>query len=200
MISPIIVKKKNSFYEKHVFLSDKGKLNFLHKKISKKLIKYVKILKLTSSNNSIEYPIKAIDYLTTIAKKIKKFNGSLLTFDYGYILNSRQETLQSVKKHRFTNMFSKPGSADITSHVNFALFKKILEKNNLDVQKIKTQSEFLQKMGIVERAHILSRNMTFKSKANMYFRLKKLLNSREMGSLFKVLFAQKKGKKFSLGF
>jgi cyclopropane-fatty-acyl-phospholipid synthase len=42
--------------------------------------------------------------------------------------------------------------------------------------------------------------MTFKEKANMYYRLKKLIDSREMGSLFKVLFAQKKGGKFSLGF
>ena len=55
-------------------------------------------------------------------------------------------------------------------------------------------------MGIIERANILSRNMTFKSKANMYYRLKRLLNPNEMGELFKVLFAQKKGGKFSLGF
>ena len=42
--------------------------------------------------------------------------------------------------------------------------------------------------------------MTFKEKANMYYRLKKLIDNREMGSLFKVLFAQKKDRKFSLGF
>ena len=63
-----------------------------------------------------------------------------------------------------------------------------------------TQNEFLQKMGIMERANILSKNMTFKEKANMFFRLKKLLDYEEMGSLFKVLFAQKKDGKFSLGF
>ena len=55
-------------------------------------------------------------------------------------------------------------------------------------------------MGIMERANILSKNMTFKSKANMYYRLKRLLNPNDMGELFKVLFAQRKGKKFSLGF
>ena len=53
---------------------------------------------------------------------------------------------------------------------------------------------------VKERANILSKNMTFKSKANMYYRLKRLLNPNEMGELFKVLFAQKKGGKFSLGF
>ena len=69
-----------------------------------------------------------------------------------------------------------------------------------DVKKIATQNEFLKKIGILERANILSEKMTFKAKANMFYRLKKLLDYREMGNLFKVLFAQKKGRKFSLGF
>ena len=108
--------------------------------------------------------------------------------------------MQSVKKHRYTNLFLKPGHSDITSHINFKLFCEILKKNNLYVKKIVTQNEFLKKIGILERANIISEKMTFKAKANMFYRLKKLLDYREMGSLFKVLFAQKKGRKFSLGF
>ena len=34
----------------------------------------------------------------------------------------------------------------------------------------------------------------------MFYRLKRLMDYKEMGSLFKVLFAQKKDRKFSLGF
>ena len=93
-----------------------------------------------------------------------------------------------------------PGHSDITSQINFELFHKTLKKNNLSVKKVTTQNEFLKKIGILERANILSEKMTFKEKANMFYRLKKLLNDREMGSLFKVLFAQKKERKFSLGF
>jgi len=55
-------------------------------------------------------------------------------------------------------------------------------------------------MGILERANILSKKMSFKSKANMYYRIKKLLDTNEMGGLFKVLMAQKKKIKFSIGF
>ena len=62
------------------------------------------------------------------------------------------------------------------------------------------QSEFLKKIGILERANILSKKMTFKEKANMFYRMKRLLDRKEMGNLFKVIFAQKKGKNFSLGF
>jgi len=58
----------------------------------------------------------------------------------------------------------------------------------------------LKKIGILERANILSKKMTFKAKANMFYRLKRLLDPKEMGNLFKVIFAQKKGGNFSLGF
>ena len=98
------------------------------------------------------------------------------------------------------DLFYKPGHSDITSHLNFKLFYEVLKKNNLNVKKVINQNEFLKKMGILERANILSQKMTFKTKANMFFRLKRLLDSKEMGELFKVLFAQKKNKNFSLGF
>ena len=196
-----IYKKKKLFFEKHVALSNNNKkMKFIHKKASKNLIKRIQDLNLISFGNIIEYPVNALEYLEIIAKKINKFDGGILTLDYGYVKKKSQNTLQSVKKHRYTNLFIKPGHSDITSHINFKLFYKILKKNNLNVKKITTQNEFLKKTGILERANILSKKMTFKEKANMFYRLKRLLDYREMGSLFKVLFAQKKGKKFSLGF
>ena len=47
---------------------------------------------------------------------------------------------------------------------------------------------------------MLSKKMTFKKKADMFYRLKRLLDPKEMGDLFKVIFAQTKNKNFSLGF
>ena len=54
-----------------------------------------------------------------------------------------------------------PHHSDITSHLNFKLFHKILKKNNLDVKKITTQNEFLKKIGILERANILSKKIVY---------------------------------------
>jgi len=196
-----IYKKKKLFFEKHVALSDDNKkIRFLHKKANNNLIKRIQKLNLISVGNTIEYPIEALKFLKAIAKKINKFEGALLTFDYGYTIKKNQNTLQSVKKHKYINLFLIPGLSDITSHINFKLFYKILKKNNLNVKKIINQSEFLKKIGILERANILSKKMTFKAKVNMFYRLKKLLDYKEMGNLFKVIFAQKKGGKFSLGF
>ena len=196
-----IHKKKKLFFEKYVALSNNNKkIRFLHKRANNNLIKRIQDLNLISTGNTIEYPIVALKFLEVIAKKIDKFDGGLLIFDYGYTIKKNQNTLQSVKKHKFTNLFLSPSHSDITSHINFKLFHKILKKNNLNVKKITTQNEFLKKIGILERADILSKKMTFKEKANMFYRLKRLLDYREMGGLFKVLFAQKKHRKFSLGF
>ena len=196
-----IYKKKKLFFEKYVTLSsDDKKIEFLNKKASDNLIKRIRDLNLISIGNTIEYPIEALKFLKAIAKKINKFEGGLLTFDYGYAIKKNQNTLQSVKKHKYLDLFFKPGHSDITAHINFKLFHEILNKNNLDVKKITKQSEFLKKIGILERANILSKKMTFKEKANMFYRLKRLLDPKEMGNLFKVIFAQKKGRNFSLGF
>ena len=193
--------KKNLFFEKYVTLLDNKKdLRFALKKTNKNLKKQILNLNLVSSGSTIEYPIEAIKYLNKITKKINKFNGGILTFDYGYTKKINQDTLQSIKNHKFTNLLSNAGSSDISSYVNFKLLSEILKKYDLDVKKIVTQSEFLQTMGIIDRANILAKKMSFKEKADLFYRLKKLLGYKNMGKVFKVLFAQKKGNDFSLGF
>jgi len=195
-----IYKNKKLFLQKYVALSNNNKIKFIYKKANKSLIKNIEDLNLNFSNNIVEYPIESLKLLKIISKKINKFDGGLLTFDYGSTSQKNQNTLQAVKKHKYEDVLKTPGHSDITSHVDFKLFAKFLKKNNLDLNKITTQSEFLKKIGILERADILSKKMTFIEKANMFYRLKRLLDCKEMGTLFKVLFAQKKGSKFSLGF
>ena len=196
-----IYNKKKSFYERHVVYSkNKNKLVFLNKKAKKDLINKIKKLKLVAGTNLVEYPISAINYLKIISKKIKKYDGGLLIIDYGYIKNKGYNTLQAVKKHKYSKILSQPSNTDITSQINYSLFNKILKKNYLDVNKIVNQSKFLQRLGIVERANIISNKISFKDKANMFYRLKRLLSYEDMGNLFKVLFAQKKKTNFSLGF
>jgi len=110
-----IYKKKKSLFEKYVALSnDNKKIKFLHKKANNSLIKRIQNLNLISIGNTIEYPIEALKFLDAIAKKINKFDGGLLTFDYGNITKKNQNTLQSIKKHIYANNFLKPGDSDIT--------------------------------------------------------------------------------------
>ena len=148
----------------------------------------------------IEFPKLGLSELNNITKKISKLTGGLLLIDYGYLVSKNKNTLQSLIKHKRNNLFDNLGKADITSLVNFSLLNEYFIKNNFKVKKTVTQKFFLEKMGIIERANNLSQKMSFKEQSNLYLRLKRLLDTRLMGNLFKVILAYKFKKNNFLGF
>ena len=193
-------KKNNKIYEKHLNLQN-GLLNkIILKKAPNEIIKELKKFNLIKSDGVIEYPKLGLEELNVIIRKIKKFKGGLLLIDYGFLENRNIDTLQSVKNHKKNKIFENIGKADITSHVNFKLLRDYFVKNKLKTNKIVTQSFFLKKIGIINRAEILSKRMSFKDKSDLYFRLERILDPKYMGRLFKVIFAYKSKKKFLLGF
>ena len=111
--------------------------------------------------------------------------------DYGYLKPNNQNTLQSVMKHKKNRLLSNLGKADITAHVNFALLSEFFKKDGLKVKNVITQKQFLKRMGILERAQIISNKMKFREQSSLYLRLKRLLGSNYMGDLFKVILAYK---------
>ena len=192
-------KHNNNIFEKHVALK-KNKVDFIFKKALKKDINKLKNFNLQLNNGVIEYPEHGFRELSVICKKIKKLNGGVLFIDYGYTEKININTLQSVMKHKYNYINKNIGSADITSLVNFNLYKKFFEFNGLVSENIITQSQFLQKMGIIERTKILSKNMTSENKINLYTRLERLIGPRMMGEKFKVIFSKNKNCNFSLAF
>ena len=55
-------------------------------------------------------------------------------------------------------------------------------------------------MGIKERAEIISKGKNFLKKADIYYRLQRLIDQKQMGNLFKVMLIKNKENKFKLGF
>ena len=53
---------------------------------------------------------------------------------------------------------------------------------------------------ILERAEIISKRLPFSQKANIFYRLNKLINKNFMGEVFKVMLLTKNKEKFKLGF
>ena len=109
-------------------------------------------------------------------------------------------TLRSINKHRFSNFLTNPGNNDITYLINFKILSNMIKELDLENNNIVNQEFFLKRMGILERANNLSKNKNFKEKADIYYRLKKLIDHNQMGGQFKVISAKKKGIKFNLGF
>ena len=191
---------KKRIYEKYLSVNKENKIKILLKKAEKKAVFKLKKFGLFNNKGVIEYPDLGIKELDKMIRVIRKFNGGILLIDYGFLDKKNISTLQSVKSHKKNKIFENLSDADITSLVNFTLLKDYFLKQNLKLNKVVPQSFFLKRIGILHRAEILSNKMSFSAKANLYSRLRRLLDSRYMGNLFKVIFAYKNKKTFMLGF
>jgi len=138
--------------------------------------------------------------LKDISKIIKKNTGGLLLIDYGYNEKKMKNTLKAVSNHKIANILNDMGNMDITHNINFNLFKRFVEKMGGLKNNITSQRKFLLRMGIQHRAEIISKDLDFSKKADIYFRLKRLTDQNQMGNLFKVMLIKNKKNKFKLGF
>ena len=193
-------KINNILYEKYVKLESNSKITTIFKKTDTKITKELKKYNLLKKHSFIEFPKQGLAELDLITNTIKKLSGGLLLIDYGFLKQQNKNTLQSIKNHKQNMIFNNVGDADITSLVDFSLLESYLGKKKLRVNNIVTQEFFLKKMGIINRAEMVSQKMNFKEKTDLYLRLQRLLNSKQMGKLFKVISAFRLKKKFSLGF
>jgi len=194
------IKKRNSWFEKFVKFENNKKAFFYEKKTNIKNLEKKINLKISKNQNFIEYSELGFNYLKEISKIIKKSSGGLLVIDYGDNNKKMKNTLKGVSNHKFANILKNIGNTDITHNINFNLFKKFIEQmGNLD-SNFTSQKKFLLKLGIKERAEIISKNLNFSEKANVYYRLKRLIDEQQMGSLFKVMLIKNKKNRFNLGF
>ena len=195
--------EKNSLLEKCYVINPITGLNETYQTASSEDIKKIKTFKILKGSKFIEYPKLGLIELDKMIKKIDKLTGGILLIDYGYLDIINKSTLQAVMKNRKMNMsslFRNLGRADITSLVNFSLLEEYFKKKKLKVKKIVSQKFFLEKMGIIQRAKILEKNMSIKQLNYMSLTLKRLLHKDLMGDLFKVIFAFKSKRSDFLGF
>ena len=193
------IKLDNLWFERFVSINEKKNFFFDKKFDMKKFEKKIN-LKISNKQNFIEFSEIGMDYLTNISNIVKKNRGGILIIDYGYFDKKMKNTLQAISNKKHSNILENIGNSDITHNINFYLFKKIISKIGGLKEKTTTQKKFLVKMGIKERAEIISRNKSFMIKSDIFYRLNRLIDEKQMGNLFKVMFIKNKGNKFKLGF
>ena len=193
-------KKKNFWFEKFVNIQNPQKAFFFEKKTNIQEIEKKIHFKISKNQNFIEYSELGLKYLKNISKIIKKNAGGLLLIDYGYTGKEMRDTLQAISKHKFANILKNISNIDITHNINFNLFKEYIKKIGGLKNNLTTQKNFLIKMGIKQRAEIISKNQNFLKKADIYYRLKRLIDKEQMGDLFKIMFVKNQKNKFKLGF
>ncbi len=190
----------SNIYEKFIQFQNNKFRKFIFKKTNKGLIKELSELDLIRKKGVIEYPKKGLKILSSIFDKIKSLNGGVLLIDYGYKNRNGSDTLQSLKLHKKNTYYNNVGKADITYLVDFGLLQRIIKKKKLSLSNLVDQSFFLKRLGIINRAENISKKLNFSQKADIYYRLDRLLNKNKMGKMFKVIFASNKKIKFNLGF
>jgi len=193
-------KKKNLWFEKFINLNGQEKPFFFERKINIKIIEKKINFKMFQNQDFVEYSELGLNYLKDISKIIKKNSGGLLLIDYGYTDKKMKDTLQAVSNHKFANILNNIGNVDITHNINFNLFKNFVEKIGGLTSNLTTQKNFLIKMGIKQRAEIISKKENFSKKADIYYRLNRLIDEKQMGTLFKVMLIKDKKNKFKFGF
>ena len=194
------IKKNNKWYEKSIKKNNINKFEFVNVITNIKNLEKKIEINLSKNQKIIEFSPLTYKYLNIISKKINTFQGGLLIVDYGYFKKKMKDSLQSIYKHNFNNVLDNFGKSDITYNLNFFLLKKIVKKLNLKVVGLTSQRNFLTKLGILDRAEILAKNLQFSKKADIYYRIKRLIDRNFMGELFKVMFVTGKNIKFKLGF
>ena len=193
-------KKKDGWIERFVKLKNLKKAEFKEKKTNIKKLEDKLKFKISKNQNVIEYSPEAFKYLKIICEIIQKNDGGILIIDYGYLNSKMHETLQAIKNHKYSNVIEDIGESDITYNINFNLFEKFISQFSNLKSIITNQKKFLTSMGILQRAEMVSKNIPFSKKADLFYRIRRLIDEKQMGTLFKVMLIKNNKNKFKTGF
>ena len=193
-------KKKDGWIERFVKLKNLKKAEFKEKKTNIKKLEDKLKFKISKNQNVIEYSPEAFKYLKTICEIIQKNDGGILIIDYGYLNSKMHETLQAIKNHKYSNVIEDIGESDITYNINFNLFEKFISQFSNLKSIVTNQKKFLTSMGILQRAEMVSKNIPFSKKADLFYRIRRLIDEKQMGTLFKVMLIKNNKNKFKTGF
>ena len=193
-------KKKEDWIERFVDLKEENKAEFKEQLTDIKKIEQQLNFEISKNQNIIEYSPDTFKYLKNICGIIKKNNGGILIIDYGYLSSKMHETLQAINNHKHSNVLEDIGDSDITYNINFNLFKKFVEQFSDLNSIVSNQKKFLTSMGILQRAEMVSENIPFSKKTDLFYRIRRLIDEKQMGELFKVMLIKKSKNKFNTGF
>jgi cyclopropane-fatty-acyl-phospholipid synthase len=193
-------KRKEGWVERFVNFKDKKNAEFKEQLIDIKNIEQNLKFEISKDQEIIEYSPSSFEYLKDISNLIKKNDGGLLIIDYGYLNLKMKETLLAIKNHKHSNILEDIGDSDITYNINFNLFVRFVDQFD-DLNFIITnQKKFLTSMGIIQRAEIISENIPFSKKSDLFYRIRRLIDEKQMGELFKVMLIKKHKNNFKTGF
>lgn len=139
-----------------------------------------------TENEIFELPVTSDQNLMALCQAMEGEPSTAMIIDYGYDTTQTGDTFQAVKDHQFANPLEAPGSADLTSHVNFNRLAAHAIHQGVTAHKLMTQGDFLTKMGINERMEQLAQANP-DAASTVTADVARLINPDQMGTLFNAL-------------
>jgi len=122
-----------------------------------------------------------------IGRHLAEAGGAALIIDYGTSQSLPGESLQAVRRHQPVDPLADIGEADLSAHVDFAGLARAAEQTGAKAYGPLPQGEFLLRLGLDARAESLIARATPSQARDIESARRRLLDSREMGTLFKAL-------------
>ncbi|MBA4088039.1 MAG: methyltransferase [Novosphingobium sp.] len=121
-----------------------------------------------------------------VAGRLAGQGGAALFIDYGHAEPRFGSSLQAVRAHRKVDVFSNPGDADLTAHVDFAALAPIALSRGVQWLGTVEQGRWLRALGIDARAEALAAYAPTHAEA-IHAARERLTGEGQMGVLFKVM-------------
>jgi SAM-dependent MidA family methyltransferase len=134
----------------------------------------------------IETSPASIAILRQLAHRLARAGGMALVIDYGHARTSVGETLQAVAAHDYADPWMKPGTRDLTAHVDFEALADAAMDSGVRAHGPVGQGAWLTALGIGVRAAALARAAPERTQ-EVAAAHRRLVAEGEMGTLFKVL-------------
>lgn len=183
----VLVKRGMDWCERQVDLADDA-FHYVEKPVQDVLKNAIPHgLRSASDGGVYECPVILNQFIKSVGILLKKQTGVALFLDYGHPVSAMGETLQAMRSHRFVSPFDAPGESDLTVHVDFENVAMQAWAQDMIVHGPVTQRSFLQGLGIEVRAERLMTSASMTQKTQLASGLKRLIDTDQMGELFKVV-------------
>lgn len=136
----------------------------------------------------------------SIAKRLTETPGAALFVDYGYFPSTPGPSLAAIRDHRPADPLDRPGSADLSAHVDFRAVAEVARSTGADVYGPVPQGQFLAALGAETRLSTLQRHAPAERREVLAAGLARLIDPAQMGSLFKAIAVLSPGLPAPAGF
>ncbi|MCB1652142.1 MAG: SAM-dependent methyltransferase [Alphaproteobacteria bacterium] len=175
--------------EVNVIWDDKNGFEYALKEADKNLINNLPFhIQNASPGRVFEIAPVRSRFVENLGALLQKNTGGVLFIDYGHTRSGVGDTFQALKNNAYANPLEHIGEADLTSHVDFEALVHAAQGMDLNVCGPIGQGTFLRNLGINLRARMLLQSADAQQAEMLEKGLHRLIYSRQMGELFKVLY------------